>query len=144
PNANDQLANGFFVGSGRLTIELNQELADGSKTLKPGAAALVNASLKATTRKFAADGLAGSGSYSNLVGSIDQNWNRCAKVAAREAKVADAANIIMAAHRQSPAATIDLETEVTNLQTLQTALGSTNNIGHSLGELLDALDRLAA
>jgi flagellar hook-associated protein 1 FlgK len=140
---NSQLAHGFFVGNNRLTLDVNPSLTAGDATLKTDAAPAVAASLTANRRQILADGLpAPATSYGGLVATVNNTWSKVSGNAARDAKVADAASTLMTSQAQG-SNSIDLQTEMTKLQTLQTALGSTNQVGHSLAAFMVALGQLS-
>ena len=140
---NSQLAHGFFVGNNRLTLDVNPSLTTGNATLKTDAAPAVAASLTASRRQIIADGLpAPATSYGGLVSTVNNTWSKVSGHAARDAKVADAASTLMTSQAQGSDG-IDLQTEMTKLQTLQTALGSTNQVGHSLAAFMVALGQLS-
>jgi flagellar hook-associated protein 1 FlgK len=142
--ADGQLPHGFFIGSNRQSLQVNPTLLAGTVTLKTNAAPAVATSLAAERRQIPADGLpAPATSYAGLVGNVSATWNRVSGAAAREARVADAANTLMTSQTQESRA-IDLQAEMTKLQTLQSALGSTHQIGHSLGAFMAALGQRAA
>ena len=144
PTAVDQLNSGFFVGGDRRTLSVNPDLLDGIRTVKTSAAASAANALMAGNRQFFADGLAVAGNAGGFADTVTALWSRGSEAARRDAQVADAANDLMAAHRQTPTGAIDLQGEVTKLQTLQTALGTTSQIAHALGPLLGVLDQIAA
>ena len=139
-----ELGFGFFGGEGRLSLAVNPDLLSGAKTLKTAAAAPVVASLAATGRQLASDGLnLNGGSYGQLAGAMSSIWGQLGSGASRDAKVAGAANALMDDYRRS-GGSIDIQSEVARLATIQDALGTSRRIGHSLGEFLRALDQVAA
>ena len=144
PDSNTELGFGFFAGGSRHDLQVNPELLSGAKTLKPDAAPAVAASLAAGNRQIAADGLAMTNvSYGQFTGMMTDQWNWLSANAAREAKVAGAADTLMGGYRQN-GGTIDIQGEVSGLATIQDALATTRRIGHALGDFLRALDQVAA
>ncbi|MEI8393968.1 MAG: hypothetical protein WCF85_04475 [Rhodospirillaceae bacterium] len=144
PKSADALGSGFFLGDNRLTVAVNPALLNGSRTLKDNAAPNVLSSLTATNRQFITDGFTISGfGYSGLLKAVTAQWTGVADNANVEAQVAVAADSLMTRRRERPGP-VDLPGEVTRLQQLQTALGSTGRIGHSLGEFLGAIGGTAA
>jgi len=144
PAVPGQLISGFFAGSNRLTLAVNPDLLSGKKTLKTAAAAPAAASLAAGGRQFTGDGVALTGSsYGTLAAAVAASWTGAAQSAGRTAQVAEAANALMAVHSRG-SGSIDLQSEVGSLQVLQTAFGTTGQIGRALGDLLGAFDQIAA
>lgn len=142
PTAGGQLAHGFFIGNNRQTLMVNPALTTGTATLKTDAAPTVAASLTANRRQIVADGLpAPVASYGALTATVGNTWSRVSNTATRDAKVADAASTLMTNQTQGTGS-IDLQAEMTKLQTLQTALSSTNQVGHSLAAFMVALGQL--
>jgi flagellar hook-associated protein 1 FlgK len=137
-----ELRFGLFVGD-RQSLELNPHLLDGSRTLKPAAAGPGLKALAASGRQFVADGLALSGTgYGGLVGTVTEGWARTAQAAGADAAVAATAHdLIQAKSRQG--VNFDLQAEVMTLHGLQTSAGVTGQIGRAMGDLLEALDRVA-
>jgi flagellar hook-associated protein 1 FlgK len=142
PTATGQLIHGFFTGGTRRTLAVNPVLTSGTQGLKAGAAANVAASLTANRRQLSADGLPTCTSYGALTATVSGSWRQVSNLAVRDAKVADAANSLMT-DQQPASGAIDLQTEVTKLQTLQTAQGSTQQVGHALSAFMAVLGQLA-
>jgi len=144
PGNSSELGFGFFVGTGRHDLQVNPDLLSGAKTLKTDAATAVTASLGAGGRQLAADGLnLSNASYGQFAGLVANIWGGLGAGADRDAKIATTANTLMTGYRQS-GGTIDVQSEVTALTTVQDALGTTRRIGHALGDFLRSLEQVAA
>jgi len=136
-----QLSSGFFIGRNRLSLDVNPDLVAGTRTLKTNAAPAVATSLTTRGRQLPVDGLpVPATSYPALVNAVTNAWTALSDNASRDARVAEAANTLMTSQTQG-AGSPDLQTGMSRLQTLQTALGSTRQIGHSLGAFMSALGR---
>ena len=135
---------GFFVGTSRNDLQVNPALLAGDKSLKPTAVAPVVASLAAGGRQLAADGLTLTNTnYGQFARQVGQNWAGLGRGASLDARVAKVANALVA-DRSQTGSSVDVQGEVAALSTVQDALGTTRRIGHSLVDLLRALEPLAA
>ena len=142
--ASGELGFGFFIGTGRNDLAVNPALLSGDKSLKPAAIAPVVTSLATGGRQLAADGLTlTNANYGQFARQLSQNWAGLGNGASRDARVAEAANALVADRGQT-GAPVDVQGEVAALSTVQDALGTTRRIGHSLVDLLRTLEPLAA
>ena len=142
PTNPGELKSGFFKGSSRLTIAINEDLLSGAALVKQSAIADAAGAIAAPGRTFAADGIVATDvTYSGMVSHMMGSWTTGESDAKTRAKATSEFKTAMESRYQSTSG-VNLDEEIADLQVLQRNYSATARVMQVVSAMFDALERI--
>jgi flagellar hook-associated protein 1 FlgK len=141
PTQSGQFDGAFFDGSGRSDISVNQDLLNGTLTLKTSAITATSATINAAGRAFSADGLQLSDvSVTDIANGIFTTFSKASSAVSTQAKASGDTKSLLDT-RYHGVTGVNLDEEVANLQVLQTSYGASAQVLRTINALFQTLEQ---
>ncbi|WP_207459532.1 flagellar hook-associated protein FlgK [Azospirillum sp. SYSU D00513] len=142
PVAAGEQASGFFVGSDRFTLAVNQKLLNNEVKIKASAIKDVVVAMNSPGRSLAADGLKlEDKTYGGMVSAITGTWMNAASNAKNKADLNTESKQLLEERYHSTTG-VNIDEEIAMLQQLQTAYAASARVMQVTNTMFDALERI--